>query len=85
MSSLLRKSALRSVKNVNVCGRFAVDLTLIPFCTRRSLQPDRSLQRQDFNGRSVLIVGGRSSAVDIARELRSRAGSLYVLATWEYF
>ena len=28
---------------------------------------------------SVLVVGGRSSAVDIARELRSRASSLYVL------
>ena len=33
----------------------------------------------DFQGQSVLIVGGRSSAVDIARELKSRATSLYVL------
>ncbi|CAK9027317.1 Flavin-containing monooxygenase FMO GS-OX-like 9 (Flavin-monooxygenase glucosinolate S-oxygenase-like 9) [Durusdinium trenchii] len=41
--------------------------------------PEDEPIRTDFNGRSVLIVGGRSSAVDIARELRSRAGSLYVL------
>mmetsp|Transcript_54039 Transcript_54039/g.126843 ORF Transcript_54039/g.126843 Transcript_54039/m.126843 type:complete len:509 (-) Transcript_54039:195-1721(-) len=33
----------------------------------------------EFKGQSVLIVGGRSSAVDIARELRSRVSSLYVL------
>ena len=32
-----------------------------------------------FKGQSVLIVGGRSSAVDIARELRSRVSTLYVL------
>eukprot|EP00434_Breviolum_minutum_P013730 symbB.v1.2.012107.t1/scaffold828.1/size159251/7 len=34
---------------------------------------------EDFRGQSVLIVGGRSSAVDVARELRSRARTLYVL------
>eukprot|EP00451_Oxyrrhis_marina_P012558 CAMPEP_0204309142 /NCGR_PEP_ID=MMETSP0469-20131031/928_1 /ASSEMBLY_ACC=CAM_ASM_000384 /TAXON_ID=2969 /ORGANISM="Oxyrrhis marina" /LENGTH=406 /DNA_ID=CAMNT_0051288727 /DNA_START=1 /DNA_END=1218 /DNA_ORIENTATION=+ len=33
-----------------------------------------------FAGVSVLVVGGRSSGVDIARELRSTVSSLYVLA-----
>ena len=32
-----------------------------------------------FVGQSVLVVGGRSSAVDIARELRGKASYLYVL------
>lgn len=34
---------------------------------------------EEFRDLSVLVVGGRSSGVDIARELRTRAKSLYVL------
>jgi len=33
----------------------------------------------EFSGRSVLVVGGRSSGVDIARELRDKVAWLYVL------
>eukprot|EP00435_Cladocopium_sp_Y103_P009160 s2825_g2.t1 len=34
---------------------------------------------EEFRNQSVLIVGGRSSAVDVARELKSRTRCLYVL------
>jgi cation diffusion facilitator CzcD-associated flavoprotein CzcO len=36
-------------------------------------------QREDFEGLAVLVVGGRSSGVDIARELRSSASWVYCL------
>jgi len=48
--------------------------------SRRLLHARDYREPTAFAGANVLVVGGRSSGVDIARELRCTAASLYVLA-----
>lgn len=48
-------------------------------CTRHVLHARHYMNPDPFAGRSVLVVGGRSSGVDITREVHGVAGWLYSL------